>query len=244
MGTYAALAHTTWLAGYDMTGDANATTLQLRRSVHDTTVFGSTARRRLAGLQDVQSSVNGFWQAGTGLVDPTVFAALGGTLQVATQTVAGAEADVAYMYQAKSFEYSSFGALDAPAPFSLALQGVRGTGTLSVGAVRGRLLKAKGSISSTGVTGSVVQVGAVSSAQYLYCAIHTFAIGTSFTLQIQSDDAANFPSATTRMTSDSITAVGGTWVTRVAGPITDDYWRINVSAVSGTSTIGVSIGVK
>lgn len=243
MAPYSATAHTTWVGGYDMTGDLNYTTLNLTRSALETTVFGNVARNRLAGLQDVQSQVRGLWQAGTGLVDPTVFAGLG-ALQVVTQTVSGAAADVAYMYQAKSLDYEQFGEIDTATPFTLGIQGARGTGTLSAGAVRGRLLKPKGSISSTGATGSAVQVGAISATQYLYCAIHAFAIGTSFTLQIQSDDAEGFPSATTRMTSDSITATGGYWVTRVAGPVTDDWWRVNVSAVSGTSTIGVSIGIK
>jgi hypothetical protein len=244
VATYAALAHTTWAGGYDFTGDLNYTTLQLRRDALERTVFGSTARNRLAGLQDVQSSVRGYWDSASNAVDPTVFPRLGGTLQAVTQTVSGTEGDVAYLYQAKYFSYEMFGQVGEVVPFSLALQGARGNGTLSVGAVRGRLLVDKGTISGTGTTGSAIQVGAVGASQYLYCAIQCFAIGTSFTLQIQSDNASNFPSATTQMTSDSITAVGGYWVTRVAGPITDDWWRVNVSAASGTSTIAVAIGIK
>lgn len=245
MGSYAALAHTTWVGGYDFTGASNQTSLRLSREALDATVFGvgTVARTRKAGLADVQSSVNGFWSAGTGEPDDAVIAALGGGVQVVTQTVSGAEGDVAYLYEAREFEYSQFGPVGQLVPFSLGIQGASGAAG-AVGAPRGRLLVDKGSISGTGATGSVIQAGAVGSGQYLYCAVHCFAIGTSFTLQIQSDDAQGMGSPTTQMTIGSITAVGGYWGTRVAGPITDTWWRVNVSAISGTSTIAVSIGIK
>lgn len=245
MGSYAALAHTTWVGAHDFTADTNATSLRLSREPLDSTTFGvgRVGRSRVAGLASVESSVDGFWQAGAGQVDDAVIAALGGAVQVVTQTVDGTEGCVAYMYQAREIDYTQFGPLGQLVPFTLGIQGAKGAAG-SVGAPRGRLLVAKGTISSTGVAGSVVQAGAVAAGQFLYCAVHCFAIGTSFTLQVQSDDAANFSSPTTRMTIGSITAADGYWGTRVAGPITDDHWRVNVSAASGTSTIAVSIGIK
>lgn len=245
MSSYAALDHTTWVSGYDLTGDTNGTDLNIEYDELDTTVFGNNGRRRIAGLEQVESTVRGPWQsAASGAIDPTAFVGLGSTVEVVTQTPTGTEGDVAWLWQAKRFTYQIGGQVGEVFPYEMKMLSTKGAGATAVGAVRGRLLKAPGSISATGVTGSVVQAGAVASGEYLYFVVHCFAIGTSFTLQLQSDNASNFPSATMRATSPSITAVGGTWVTRVAGPITDDYWRINVSAATGTSTIAASVGIK
>jgi hypothetical protein len=243
VGTFAATNITTWLGGYDLTGDLNQTSLNLATDPQMCTPYGSTAQKRVAGLRDVEAQVDGYWQSDTDAVDPAVFDGLT-TLQAVTHTPTGTELDVAWFYQTKTFTYQMFGQVGEVVPFSVSAQGVRGNGTLSVGAVRGRLLAAKGDISATGATGSGYQIGAVASGQYLYAVVHCFAIGTSFTLQIQSDDNSGFTSPTTRMTLGSVTAVGGTWGTRVAGPVTDDWWRVNVSAVTGTSTVAVAVGVK
>lgn len=243
MATFAATNITTYVGGYDLTGDSNQTTLDTGVDPQVCTPFGSTAVKRVGGLRTVESQSEGYWQSDTGAVDPTVFDGLTDLVAI-THTPTGTELDIAYTYQAKTFQYEMFGQVGEVVPFSLSAQGARGNGTLSVGAVRGRLLKAKGNISATGATGSVYELGAVSATQYLYVVVHCFSIGTSFTLQIQSDTASNFPSPTTQMTLGSVTAVGSTWGTRVAGPVTDTFWRVNVSAVSGTSSIAVAVGIK
>lgn len=246
MATYSATAHTTFLGGFDMTGTSNQTETSFEWEPLECTVFGNTARNRLAGLEDVQSSVNGYFDAAVGAVDPTLFANhTAGSVQVVTQTPTGTELDVAYMYQVRQFNYQMFGEIGQVVPYTLSMQGAKGNGTAGAGAVRGRLLKAKGNISSTGATGQVSQLGLVGTGQYLYCAVHCFSVGTTFTLQIQSDDSAGMGTPTTRMTVGPITSTGGTWGTRVAGPIaTDTHWRVNVSALTGTSQIAVAVGIK
>lgn len=243
MTTFAALNVTTYLGGYDLTGDLNSTTLNLTTDPLVCTPYGSTAVKRVGGFRNTEAQSEGYWQSAADAVDPAVFDNLG-ALQVATHTPTGTELDVAYFYQCKSFNYEMFGEVGEVAPFRLSTQGVRGNGTLSVGAVRGRLLKAKGNISATGATGQVYQLGAVGATQYLYAAVHCFSVGTTFTLQIQSDNASNFASPTTQMTIGPTTSTGSTWGTRVAGAITDDYWRVNVSAVTGTSQIAVAVGIR
>jgi hypothetical protein len=246
--TYAALRHATWLGGYDMTGDLNETSLDisLDELIADvfTTGVGVVGRRRIAGRENVEAMVKGLWQsAASGAVDPEAFTGLGSAVPPCTQSVSGAEGDVAYMWQPRKMRYQIGGKGGEIFPFELGLKSGKSGGGPAVGAVRGRVLKV-GSVSGTGATGTVVQAGAVAADEFIYFVIHTFAIGTSFTLQLQSDDAVGFPSATTRATSPSITAVGGTWVARVAGPVTDTFWRINVSAASGTSSIAASVGIK
>ncbi|GGK32167.1 hypothetical protein GCM10010124_26190 [Pilimelia terevasa] len=243
MSTFVALNVTTWVAGYDMTGDTNKTKLDAGHDPQDATTMTCVARVRRAGLRTVEGSVEGYWQAGTGSVDEAAITGLGG-LQVVTHTPTGTVGDVSYSYQARALKYEMFGAVGEMVPFALETHGARGNGTLSVGAVRGRVLAAKGNISATGVVGAAYELGAVGAGQHLYATVHTFAIGTSFTLVIESDADNTFASATTRMTVGSITAAGGTWGVRVAGPVTDTWWRARVTAASGTSTIAVTAGIR
>ena len=58
--------------------------------------------------------------------------------------------------------------------------------------------------------------------------MHVLAVsGTNPTLDmiIQSDNVSGFTSPTTKITFDQAVAVGAQWGTRVAGPLTDDYYR-------------------
>lgn len=244
MGSFAANNITTWFSGYDMTGDLNSTSLALSYDALDSTVYGCSARTRAAGLEDVQLQEAGLWQAGAGLIDPTAFTALGGASQVISNSNDGAEGSVAYFYRAREFSYEVFGRLGELAPFQLTAQSARGTGLASVGAVRGRILKAKGNVSGTGGMGSVVQIGAVPAGKYLYAAIHVFSAGTTISMDLASDDSAAFLSGTTRASIGPLTATGGTWMTRVAGPITDDYYLFNVTACTGTFSIAAVVGIK
>lgn len=244
MGSYAANAHTTWVGGYDFTTDLKNLNVDIAFDELDDTRYGGTGRVRKAGLESVETQLSGLWSAGTGTPDTQVASTLATTVHPVTHTPTGTVLDVAKFYQGRHFKYQQGGQIGELYPFELDAKNAKASGATSVGCVHGRLLFAKGNISSTGAIGSVYELGAVGATQYLYAAVHTFAIGTSFTLQIQSDTASNFPSATTQMTIGSITATGGTWGTRVAGAITDTFWRVNVSAVSGTSTIAVVVGIK
>ncbi len=85
-------------------------------------------------------------------------------------------------------------------------------------------------------SGTGRQIGAVSSTQTLYAALHVIsASGTSPTLdvKVQSDDNSGFTSATDRITFTQATDVTSEWGS-VGGAITDDYWRITYT-VGGTS---------
>lgn len=243
MTTYAALDHTCWAGGYDLTGDSNKLVHAIELDDKDATVFGNRARQRRAGLEAVSSSVEGYWQAGSGTVDEAAIAGLT-SLQVVTHTPAGALGDVAYFFQARTLRYEVFDAVGEVVPFSLQAQGARGNGTLSVGSVRGRLLAIKQSVNATGAVGAGYQMGAVAADEYLYGALHVFTAGTTITAVLESDDNSGFSSATTRATLGPLTTTGGTWATRVAGAITDTYWRYRVTAITGTFVVAGVAGIK
>lgn len=250
MGSFAANNITTWFSGYDMTGDLNNTSLALSYDALDATAFQpgtvtAPARVRVAGLEDAQLDEAGWWQAGSGQVDPTAFTALGGASQVVSVSPNGLEENAAYFFRAREFSYELFGQLGEVAPFRLTAQSARGTGLASVPAVRGIVLKTKADVSATGATGTASELGAVGASQYLYAGLHVFSAGTTITVQVQSDDAAGFSSATTRGTIGPITTAGGTWMTRVAGPfVGETHWRMNISAITGTFSVAGAIAVQ
>ena len=244
MGSLVANNITTWFSGYDMTADSNSTALALSYDALDATVYGCTARVRAAGLEDCQLDQVGLWQAGTVSVDQTAFTALGGASQVVSNSPDGAETSPAYIYRARQFSYETFGQLGQMMPFHLTASSARGTSLASVAAVRGKVLKTKAVVSATGATGTAQQLGAVASGQFMYATFHEFVAGTTITAVLESNVDNTFGAATTRMTFGPITTVGGTWGTRVAGPVTDTWWRLRVTAITGSHTIACVAGIK
>lgn len=244
MGSYAATQHTTWAGGFDFTTELNSLVMDIAYDELDDTRYGHTGRARKVGLESVETQLGGLWSAGSGTPDTEIASTLATSVQPVTHTPTGTELDVAWFYQARYFRYSQGGPIGELYPFELNAKSAKGSGLTSVGAVRGRLLKAKGTVSATGALGSGYQLGAVGASQYLYGALHVFSAGTTITAVLESDDNAGFSSATTRATLGPITTAGGTWATRVAGAITDDYYRFRVTAITGTFTVGACAGIK
>lgn len=235
----------TWADGYDMTTDTNQVGLDLEWSVHDTTVFmpagSGGARKRATGLEDISATTRGFWSAGTNSIDADSFSKLGVADAVLTMSPDGVEGSIAYMMRQGRFKYSMFGETGSPAPFSLDFRGTNGETSVA----RGMVFKTdQSAVSSTGLAGTALQLGAVGSTQYLYAALHVLSVGTTVTIQVQSSVDNTFASPTTRMTLGPVTTVGGVWGTRVAGAITDTWWRLNVSAITGSFTLAGLIGIR
>jgi hypothetical protein len=232
-----------YIGGHDFTAETNKIMLSGETEELDKTTFGSGGwRERQGGLRDVSAAAEGFWQsATTDAVDPEAFTNLGVADRVFTVTPTRVENDPCYISQFLQSAYSIDGEVGQLLPFTLGF-----SGSNKQGLVRARLAKAKGTVSATGVLGSAVQAGAVGATQFLYATFHVFpTAGTTISAKIQSDNASNFPSATdvAGATVGPLTAAGGTWMTRVAGPITDDWFRWNVTAVTGTFTVLAAIGV-
>lgn len=241
MAVLALTGTTIYVAGYDMSGDSNKVTLNTSAEELEVTTFGSAGFREfVGGLKDVELSVEGFAQSGTGKVSEELFPDLGTANRVVTVCPTGTAASTAYLCQVGKFSTEEFGDVGAVNPFTLSAMG-----TSSQGLVRGQLAAAKQTKSATGVLGSVVNITAPTASQYVYAAVHCFSAGTTVTIQLQSDTASNFPSPTTQATFTAISAAGGSWLTRVAGgSLTgEDYWRLNISAITGTFSLAGAIGV-
>lgn len=239
MTTFAFTDATTWIGGFDATGYLRSMSGSLSVDELDTTVFGLGGyRRRIGGLKTVSAQFAGFHEAGTGTPDPEAFTYLGVADRVVTLAPTSTEGSTAYMYQGGAFRYELFGQIGEAAPFTLTH-----TGTNAVGMIRGQVTKAKANVSATGATGTAVQLGNVGASQYLYATLHVFSAGTTITVAVESDDNGSFTTPTTRITFGPITTTGGTWGTRVAGALSETHYRINVTAITGTFSVGAAIGI-
>ncbi|MGW5578715.1 hypothetical protein [Micromonospora chokoriensis] len=238
MTTFAFTDATIHVAGYDLSGDANQVSLSASADELDCTNFRSGGyRQRVTGLKSVQAQVAGFL-SDDAKVDAEAFNGLAVADRVVTIAPAAAETSPAYMFRGGQISYEALGQVGELAPFSVSM-----VNTNSQGLIRGQLAKAKGNVSATGVLGSVVNLGAVAANQYLYATLHVFSAGTTLTVQVQSDNASNFPSPTTVATLGPITVPGGTWMIRVPGALTDTHYRLNISAVTGTFSVAGAIGI-
>lgn len=241
MAVFALLNGFAHVDGHDFSCDVNQ--MEADISVDDlqvTTMCSDGWTELIGGLRRVRFDMAGFWQAdGTTQVDDVAFAALGDADKVFTIGNVNTETEPCYLFQAGHVNYKIFGEHGQAAPFALS-----STGTNGVGMVRGQLALKKSTVNATGAAGSVVQLGAASASEYLYATLHVFpTAGTTITVQVQSDSSAGFPSPTTQATIGPITTTGGSWMTRVAGAITDTHYRLNVSAVTGTFTAAGAIGI-
>lgn len=240
MGAHVLTNGVVFVDDLDASGFSNEVRLQMEAETKECTTYASAGSKEYkAGLRTGDLDIKGLWEAGSATIDPEAFANLGTADKVATWCQTGVAGDAAYFGRFTEFGYGVGDAIGELAPFSLSAKS-----TNQPGVVRGALAKAKGNVSGTGGMGSVVQLGAVSATQYLYAAVHIFSAGTTITMTLGSDDNAGFLSGTTRATIGPLTTAGGTFMTRVAGPITDDYFLFNVTVCTGTFSIAAAFAVQ
>ncbi len=233
-----------YVHGHDFTADSNTLTFNGEVAQNDATTFRDQGWQKFGpgGLRNGSLAMGGFWQAGAGdFVDPSRWNDRAGVDRAMTFGPQETEGGVAYMWQGANYQYVLGGELGALLPFSLQAQNSNASGV-----VRGQLAAAQQVKNATGVLGSAVQLTTIGAGQYLYATVHVLGTpGTTVTSQLQSDDNAGFASPTTRATIGPLTATGGTWMTRVPGPIaSDDRFRFNISAITGSFTLAGAIGVQ
>lgn len=205
--------------GFRLRGIMNSVSLTDSAEIIDTTVFGDTGRRRISGLRSAVIEMEGFYDP---TLDKEIFDRVGLAnvpITVSPDSVDGARA---YFFRAIEGEYSAFGTVGEANPFSLSAQGSDG-----VRLVRGTVLhNAVETLTGAGVGR---QLGAVPAGQSIYAVLHVLAASAADTLDviIESDDNGGFASPATRASFTQQSAVGSDWLVPVAGPFTDDFWRVS-----------------
>jgi hypothetical protein len=230
----------TYVDGHDFTCDTNVAKLEANVAELNSTTFCSNGWTELTpGLKSVAFTMEGMWQAGTNQVDPEVFPTLG-TTKTFTMGPVDTEGTVAYLWRAKDVKYE----LPRGSHGELAQFMINSVGADGNGLVRGQLAIAKQTISAAGQAGSVVTISTTSNSSYIYATHHTFTIGTSYSWVVESATNSSMLGATTVGTSASVSAVGATWLTRVAATSGRSYYRFRVTQNAGSHSIGGAIAVQ
>jgi len=220
-----------FLGGYDLSSHTQSMTLDLTSDDVDVTPINSGGfRSKIAGLADASLSANGFFEAGDDKPDALLGVSVGSEI-IGTVSPTSSAGDIAYFLKSRQFSYNIGGAIGDVMPFSIS------NSNSSDRAVRGTIMVDDSANLTASGNSTGRQLGAVSAAKSVYVAAHVVSVsGTStptLTVKVQSDDNPSFTSATDRITLTNFTAAGAQY-SKLAGAVTDDYWRINYT-LSGTS---------
>lgn len=218
---------------YNLTPQVSALALNNGAELKDGTRSGDDTRRNVPGLLLWDLSHVGIQDFDSGNVDSVLFGNLGLTGKLVTVGPDGVdESDVVFFGEATEGEYQAYenAQIGELVKFTVAAASKSKL-------ARGKVFKDASASPSADGDGTAIQLGAISAGQSLYAGIHVLdASGTTLDVTIESDDAMGFASPVVRGTFNQFTAVGSQWLTPVAGPITDDWWRASWDVVGGSFT--------
>lgn len=233
--------------GLELSCFASSLTMSLSGAEVDATTFCSGGWMvPITGMRESTWTVSGptdmatATAAQTSAVDEILAVNLGTTYTTSVIPIGAVEGNAAYFTESVLMSRTPLsGPVGELATHELTLRGSNPT-------VRG-VLASHTTVTANG-NGTGHNLGAVSSTQRVWAALHVLTAGgtstPTLTVKIQSDDNSGFTSATDRITFTAATAKGGQYSSAV-GAITDTYWRANF-AVSGTNPsfqVRVLIGI-
>lgn len=222
-----------YVGAADLTGYSNKVEIAAQREAKDATTFASGGwTESRAGLAKVTANIEGFWDAGSGILpDDRMFGDLGvAGVPLTFAPLGPADGGLAYFTSGVRPEYSFGGKVGDMLAYKS-----RAVGDQPL--VRGAIIHPSTSAKTTTGTGIAQLIGAASASQRIYAALHVLAVsGTAtptLTVTVQSDTAVGFPSATTSISFAAATAIGGQFLS-VAGPLSDTYFRVSWT-ITGTN---------
>lgn len=238
---------TIYADGFDFTGHASSMQLSVDVDDQDVTTFGTNGwKAPIPGLKSCEVKADVYWQSADSAtndplaLDPEVFNHLGVSQIPVSIGPTRVEGDPVYLLRAGQYNYEVFGDIGDVSSSTLEM-----SSSDTQGLIRAKWAKIKGNASTPAVAlGSVLNLGPVSATQFIYSTLHVFSPGTTMTVKLQSDDNAGFTTPTDVFTFPAITTRTGTWMTRIAGPKTDTYYRLYVSAITGTFSVAGTIGIQ
>lgn len=220
-------------AGADLTGNSNKVEISAELEDKDVTSFGSNGwKELLGGLASSSFSCEGQWEAGDpGKVDDVSWSRLGDVDPWSAGPVGAAVGDLAYFTAALRSSYGLGDAVGEVAPWS-------GEALSSWPLVRGQVAHPPGTARTATGSGTGMNMGALSTGQRLYAALHVLSVaGTStptITARIESDVDNTFSTPATQLSFAAATAVGGQ-VLRTDGTAITDAWQRVAWTITGTS---------
>jgi hypothetical protein len=237
-----------YLDAYDFTGDSREARIDYSAALLDATVFGATTKINAPGPKSIALTASGWGNFAAAAQDAEAFGNVGLSTPAAilmipaTAGAAVVEMDLAYFFQAAFAKYTIGGAYGGLLPFALTAEHGQSGYPLIRGYVGepGTVQRAAGGNG----TGSNA-LGALSAQQNLYAALCiTQSSGGNLVVKVQSAVLNTFAGATDRITFSTVTTPGSQVATRVAGPITDTYWRVLWTLSAGTATFACAFGAQ
>jgi hypothetical protein len=230
--------------GADLTTRSNRFEIAMEAESKDTTAFvpsGDVWHEELPGIKTVTVDGAGQWEAGDlSMVDDSMFGLLGSINPLTLAPAGAVDGSLAYLTAFNRQAYNLGGSVGDVVPWS-------GHWVGSWALAKGIILHPPAQRTATG-SGTILQLPAGGRGTVARGTLHVTGVsGTtpSVTGTIKSAALVGFGSPTTRLTFNAQTAIGGQ-VFRIAGPITDTFYRFDYT-ISGTtpnllimSAVGVS----
>lgn len=225
-----------YVATYDLSAHHNQVILVHGAETRDATQFGDSTRVNIGGLKTIEASGSGYWQAQYG--DKAFYNNVGVANAVITICPTdGTGTEPAYFFKALQSQYGNGGAIGDIFSYSWAAASSEDDLIKGVVASAGQ--------TATTTTGATQNLGAVTSSQKMWAALHVYSWASTGTLRvyITSDDAQAFGSPATRLTFTALNEKGSQ-ATYVSGAITDTYWHSQWTIEGGaTADLIVSMGI-
>jgi hypothetical protein len=234
----------TFLGEYDISGFTNSVTLDYGAAALKDTRMGQTTEVNKGGLKTVSFRIGGFADPASAGMEAIAAGTIGTSeLPITNSPAGGVVGDVAYFFRALSAKMTTFGPHGALMPF----QGEAvGGGESMDRLVRGQVFVSAADLIIASGTSPIVPLGAVTAAQRVYAALHVIdPVGggaPTLTVTVKSAATAGFGGATARATFTLATGKTSQMVS-AAGPITDQYWRVDY-AVFGSFPFIVVVGIS
>lgn len=234
---------------YALHQSLNRISLTAKKAELANSVMGDVHESFEQGLQQIDLSFGGRWgtdAAATSLEPDTILykrlGAGGATITAEPFTIAPPNAPAAtpaavgntvYTFVGKQYTYS---AINGQHGELLGYEGTSRAHTGGGGLYRGVSLAPATNYTAT-TNGTAVNAGAVTAAQKFVCVLHVIQLnGGTWTVTVESDNASNMATPTTRATFTGATAITSQ-VIETAGAITDDWWRIVVTETSAGTDV-------
>ena len=224
-----------YVGGHDLSGSINSVSISHSVDMLDKTTFGSSARKRIAGLKSVEFNAGGWFNASSSKQsDPVLWPEIGAAAEVVSIVPQGeSTGNRAFFTKEVASEYSPGGSIGEIMRFDFA-----GAGDSPL--IRGSVIRV--SAAATTGTGIAVDGGTRKSTQRVYGVVHCksmSSVGATLDVVVQSACSSGFPAATAEATFTSLSTVvaaipNAEWKVGTASSTIRNWLRVNITSTSTT----------
>lgn len=246
MGTVVLTDAKLYCAQFNFSSDLNRINLTIGSKAVEDLTFGQTFETTKSGLRAGKIDYEGFVQYGSGSIDDALTGGAGGTNRIGLDNVpvsaaaeGGNAGDVGFFMQARHAMIEQ----GAKVGEMLALKVNAEASGAGAALVRGTIMEDGKTARTTAGNSTARQLGAVTSSQKVYAALHVFAFtGTSVTFKVRSA-VTNFATITDRIAFTAADGPGAQYA-YLAGAITDTFWRVDWTGTFTSFQAAVLVGIQ